>query len=207
MNIKQSSSRCHRTLGAFSMAVALATLPAALLAAEDDHAGHSHAGHDHHGKGDHADNGGHREQGVHVHGEGRLTIAISEHRVDVALSLPADSAFGFEHAPTSAAETAAVANTLEKLRDARQWLGGLADCETAESSLADPFAADDKRKHDTHRDLEGSWTLTCKHLPEAIDVGLFGRLDKLERLDVEWVTDKGAGALEMSPDVQQLKLP
>jgi hypothetical protein len=190
------------------LVAALSALPLALQAADKDHEGHPHAKHDHetHGHEDH-DHEGHREQGVHVHGEGRLTLAIGENRIDVALSLPADSAFGFEHAPTNAAETATVSQTLGKLKDARTWLGGLSGCEIKESSLEDPFAAGNQGAGGTHRDLEGSWSLQCKSLPAAIDVGLFGVLDRLEHLDVEWVTDQGAGALEMSPDLQRLQLP
>lgn len=198
----------RRSYVLWSLVAAFSALPLALQAADKEHEGHDHGKHDHeqHGHEGHGP-AGHREHAVHVHGEGRLTLAISENRIDVALSLPADSAFGFEHPPTSAAETATVDKILGQLKDATAWLGGLSTCKTVESSLANPFALADNGAKDTHRDLEGSWSLDCNSLPAAIDVTLFGVLDRLEHLDVEWVSDKGAGALEMSRDLQRLQLP
>lgn len=186
--------------------------PTAATAASPASDGHSHHSHDGHHKHDHDthhkhDHDGHREHGVHVHGEGRLTLAVTDSTLEVALTLPADSAFGFEHKPTNDAESVAVSKALNQLGNAADWLDGVKECSVTRSSLPDPFATATKSKDEGHRDLEGSWTLDCKAAPVSLDVRLFSLLPRLKKLDVEWMTDKGAGAIEMSPDNTRLSLP
>ncbi len=54
--------------------------------------------------------------GAHEHGIARLGLAVDGTRLTVDLELPAESVFGFEHAPRSAEERATVAEALDRLR-------------------------------------------------------------------------------------------
>ena len=54
--------------------------------------------------------------GAHEHGIARLGLAVDGTRLTVDLELPAESVFGFEHAPRSAQERATVAEALDRLR-------------------------------------------------------------------------------------------
>ena len=54
--------------------------------------------------------------GAHEHGVARLGLAVDGTRLTVDLQLPAESVFGFERAPRSAEERAAVAEALDRLR-------------------------------------------------------------------------------------------
>ena len=54
--------------------------------------------------------------GAHEHGIARLGLAVDGTRLTVDLELPAESVFGFEHAPRTEEERAAVAEALDRLR-------------------------------------------------------------------------------------------
>ena len=54
--------------------------------------------------------------GAHEHGIARLGLAVDGTRLTVDLELPAESVFGFEHAPRSEQERATVAEALDRLR-------------------------------------------------------------------------------------------
>src|SRR5215510_7768828 len=51
---------------------------------------------------------GHRELGPHVHGHGTLNIAIEDKRVSMELEVPGMDIVGFEHAPSTGDQKAAV---------------------------------------------------------------------------------------------------
>lgn len=56
--------------------------------------------------------------GVHVHGEGQLQVAVEKQSLDILLTIPAMDLVGFEHAPSSAAQKAAVQAAQDRLQDA-----------------------------------------------------------------------------------------
>ena len=56
-----------------------------------------------------------RHVDAHVHGEGRLAIAIEAASVEMELEAPASDIVGFEHAATTAAQRKAVADAKAKL--------------------------------------------------------------------------------------------
>ena len=55
----------------------------------------------------------HRALGAHVHGHGRLDIAREGDRIALALVAPGADVVGFEHAPQSEADRAAVERELD----------------------------------------------------------------------------------------------
>lgn len=56
-------------------------------------------------------------EGAHVHGSGQLSIAVEEDQsAAIELVAPAESIYGFEHAPGTAEETRAQTEALDRLR-------------------------------------------------------------------------------------------
>src|SRR5262245_46549965 len=58
----------------------------------------------------------HRELGPHVHGHGTLNIAIEDKRVSMELEVPGIDVVGFEHAPSTDAQKAAVDKATAELK-------------------------------------------------------------------------------------------
>ena len=58
-----------------------------------------------------------REHGVHAHGVGRLNLVVEANTVLVELISPGANIVGFEHAPGSAEERAAMADAVQALKD------------------------------------------------------------------------------------------
>ena len=80
---------------------------------EDDHGDEDHDEHgdedghdDEHGDEDHDDE--HREHGAHEHGTAELTVALVGSQAEISLETPAFNLVGFEYAPKSDEEKAAV---------------------------------------------------------------------------------------------------
>ncbi|MDH4983163.1 DUF2796 domain-containing protein [Hyphomicrobium sp. D-2] len=100
--------------------IAVAAFRGNRATAHDHDKDHKHDGHDH-------SSHEHRELGAHVHGRGTFNIAIEGSRVALELKAPGMDIVGFESAPTSDAQKAAVekakatlAKPLELFRSARR---------------------------------------------------------------------------------------
>ena len=60
----------------------------------------------------------HRQLGAHVHGHGRLNIAIEGKKISLELEVPGADIVGFEHEPSTPDQKAAIAEGRAKLADA-----------------------------------------------------------------------------------------
>lgn len=134
----------------FSMSIIAAAAFATTAAAHDHDKDHKHDGHDHSGH-------EHRELGAHVHGRGTFNIAIEGNRVALELKAPGMDIVGFESAPTSDAQKAAVETAKATLAKPLELfvLPAAAGCSVAESDVHLHGAKDDDHaggdhKHDGH---------------------------------------------------------
>ena len=57
----------------------------------------------------------HRQLGAHVHGHGRLNIAVDGKKVLIGLEVPGADIVGFEHEPSTPEQKAAIPNAKAKL--------------------------------------------------------------------------------------------
>jgi hypothetical protein len=153
----------------------------------------------------------HEEHGPHEHGTGKLSLAQSDKAVEISLDSPGMNLFGFEYLPKSDADKKIVADSEAKL-----WVGANlftfdaeAGCKQTAATLSnaaekpDPAeAAEAAAKGDAHSDVEVSWTFTCDK-PDAVQTvttKLFSTFSGFHKLSAEWVTDKGASAVELEKD-------
>ena len=154
---------------------------------------------------------------AHVHGVGKLDVALDNHTLSLHLDSPLINLVGFEHAATSAPDRQAVQTMGQLLHAAGSIFvtTPAAQCSVASvklvsaaldpillgeapSSVKDTQTAADK--HDGHADLDGDFVFNCAH-PErlqAIDVKLFTAFTGFHQVDVQAVTLKGQSAATLN---------
>ncbi|MFG1495856.1 DUF2796 domain-containing protein [Saccharospirillum sp. HFRX-1] len=93
-----------------------------------------------------------RQHGAHEHGAAQLSIAADHHEVVFALESPAYNVFGFEHAPSTDEQHAAIDAALAKLRDADAlWtLSSAAGCELEDVDIDSAVLEDEEHEHHDH---------------------------------------------------------
>lgn len=173
-----------------------------------------------------------RQHGAHEHGAAKLSLAVDHHEVVIALESPSYNVFGFEHAPSTDEQHAAIDTAVAKLRDGNAlWtLSKAADCELEETDIDSSILDDDEHAHDEehdhdhedehgheadhdheagqHSDVDVSWHFHCDN-PESltqVEVGLFDAFERFADLDVQYLTETAQGAAELSPNHTTLNL-
>jgi Protein of unknown function (DUF2796) len=140
-----------------------------------------------------------RAAGAHEHGKGTLTIAVDGKTVSLELEVPGDDIVGFERAPASDDEKAAVAaaeRTLANLPSVLD-LGTAAGCTS--SSGAAKFKAGEGGGE--HAEFHVTYTLECTAAEKLAVIGFpyFKSFPRAVELDVSAVTAKGQAAFEVTP--------
>jgi hypothetical protein len=124
---------------------------------------------------------------AHEHGVAALNIAIEGSRVELALDSPSINVLGFEHAPRSDSERAAVARAQRTLEGAERLfaLTHAAECRLTSSDVVAPTWSED----DTHADYEAHYAFLCAkpELLRTIDVQLVEHLQDGTKLRVQIV--------------------
>lgn len=162
---------------------------------------------------------------AHVHGRAQLNVAIDGNTLTLMLESPTDSLVGFERAPSSDADQAAVAQMKEALEEADKLFLPTpgAGCELESVELHSLLLGDatesgheDQVDHDHgdhdhgdradhahqegHADLNGDFAFHCAH-PERLhdlEVRLFDAFPRLERVKVAVVAPDGQKAAELT---------
>ncbi len=95
-------------------------------------------------------------QSAHVHGEGRVNIAIDGNNIFIALESPGADIVGFEHEARTSDEKAAVTQALAKLGDPMLLMRFAADanCEVRRAS-SEIGGEHESEKHADHNEHEG----------------------------------------------------
>jgi hypothetical protein len=136
-------------------------------------------------------------QHAHVHGVAKLGVAVQGATVTLALESPLDSLIGFEHAPRSAAERAAVTALRATMQAPRELFkfNTEAACSLvkAEAESALFAAAPAASASSEHADLDASFEYACAQPAKlaTLDVDLFKVYPRLHSVSVEVATDKG----------------
>jgi len=123
-------------------------------------------------------------QSAHVHGEGRVNIAIDGDRIYMALEFPGADIVGFEHEVRSSDEKAAVVSAIAQLGDPMQLLRfeADADCEvrTADAAIEgehEEHEGEEHAEHDQHEDEEAHGTFVAEYEVECADIGALGFIE------------------------------
>lgn len=160
---------------------------------------------------------------AHVHGVGKLDVALEGNTLSLHLDSPLVNLVGFEHAANSAKDRQAVQAMSKTLRNAAAVfvISAAAGCKASTvklvSAALDPAllgetaakpAAAGADAHDGHADLDADFVFTCS-APERlqrIDVKLFDAFKGFQSIDVQLVTAKRQGAAKLTPSSATLNL-
>ena len=137
MNLSKPSMRNTLSLSVLATALFLSSSVVA-----------EHHGHDEHKEG-HAET---EQHGAHEHGAARLTLAVTEQGLEIALESPAANLLGFEHMPSSDADKATLAAAVKTLNGADKIFlaNAAAGCKAVSTDIDSALLEDEH--HDDHKD-------------------------------------------------------
>jgi hypothetical protein len=203
--------KTDRVARAASVLVPLALSTAAVIAEEKHEHDHGHEN---------------RQQEAHVHGIAALNVALEGTEVHVELDSPAANIVGFEHAPTSESDHAALDKAVAALTDGERLFrfNAEAGCRLDDVKIAsalldekhDDHAHSDEPGHaekggheehadehegEVHSDIEAAYHFECDQPGKLtrLTVELFEAFPGTEELDVQYVIESKQGAAELTP--------
>jgi hypothetical protein len=137
---------------------------------------------------------------AHVHGEGKLDVSIEKDTITLALELPLDAAVGFERAPKTDQEKAALTTAEKALRDPALFRPTpAAQCTAQPPQVAMP--AFDGKQGDGHGDIDATYGFRCTNpgALKSVETTLFKSFKRLYRLEARRVGPAGQGAARLTP--------
>jgi Protein of unknown function (DUF2796) len=145
-----------------------------------------------------------REPGPHVHGIATLQIAVDGNTLTLSFESPLDNLLGFEHAPRTDAEQAAVSALRKRLQHPEAFFvpTSAAQCNTTSVKLDSPvFAPAPAAAADAHADLDAEFVLRCGQPAELhdLEVKLFSAYPRTQRIDAQVVGPRGQAAGRLTP--------
>lgn len=144
---------------------------------------------------------------AHVHGVATLDVAIDGSRLTLNLESPLESLLGFERAPRTDEERAAV----EKMKAALQGEGQFAptleaQCKLTEVKISTPALEAASKKSGEHADLDASYVFQCAQpaMLKDLQVNLFDSFARLTRIKAQIIAPKGQSAATLSRTKRRL---
>lgn len=162
-----------------------------------------------------------KEHAAHVHGQAQMEIAVEGVGFSVQLETPLHDLVGFEHAPRTDKERAAIKAAVARLRQPAQLIQATvaAGCQPDKVTLSSPVisaallgepatpSADNKAPdNDGHAELEAEFSFRCTQ-PGAlrgITVEVFKHFPGVQRIQVQIAGPKGQSARTLTPASRQL---
>ena len=155
-----------------------------------------------------------RHHDAHEHGVGTLNIALEANELIIMLESPAMNIVGFEHAPRTEDEHAAVDKAMQRLEDGVRMfqIPVAARCRLESAEVHTPIMDGDEHEdehhdahheddhgHETHSDVTATWQFSCAQPAKLtnVRVRLFEHFSLTERLQVQFVTESGQGAVQL----------
>ena len=139
----------------------------------------------------------------HTHGEGKLQILQAGSEWQFVLQLPAADVLGFEYAPSTASEKKRYKETQKVFQRFDDIFTLSNTCELLDTTLESPWeVANEHEGHahrNTHSDFRVAYLLSCQGPVKRIEMTGFPHWPSLQHVNTIWVTNKGQGALEITP--------
>ncbi len=170
-----------------------------------------------------------RQYGAHVHGIAALNLALEGKEVHMELDSPAANIVGFEHAPSSDADHAALDKAVAVLKNGEQLFrfNSEAGCRMQRAKITSALLDEEHGEHaedhghdehehkeqgheehghdehagDTHSDIDAAYHFECDQPGKLtqLSVELFAAFPGMEELDVQYVIDSKQGAAALTP--------
>ncbi len=170
-----------------------------------------------------------RQHGSHVHGVGKLNVALDGNDLILELRSPAANIVGFEHAPENEQQTQEVHEAIELLKEGEKLfaLTAKAQCSLHEAHVDNDMVKGHHEEHEAHHqehedshsekdhadgsdhsEFEATYHFECGDPDslKAIDVRLFSHFPGFEELEVQLLTPKRQTAVELTPKKFQISL-
>lgn len=168
-----------------------------------------------------------RHHDAHVHGVGKLNVALDGANLIFELTSPAANIVGFEHAPENEQQTHEIHEAIELLKEGEKLfaLTPKAQCTLHDVHVESDLEGGHHDEHETHKhedahseeehdgesvhsEFEVAYHFECDHPDslKAIDVHLFSQFPGFEELEVQMLTPKGQTAVELTPKKFQITL-
>lgn len=139
----------------------------------------------------------------HTHGEGKLRILQAGSEWQFVLQLPAADVLGFEYAPSTTSEKKRYEETQKVFQRFDDIFTLSNTCELLDITLESPWeVANEHEGHahrNTHSDFRVAYLLSCQGPVKRIEMTGFPHWPSLQHVNAIWVTNKGQGALEITP--------
>ena len=152
----------------------------------------------------------HRHAGAHVHGTGKLDVAIEGNKLSIALEAPADDILGFEHAPKTPDQKAKLDRAVIRLKDAGTIFKTSADanCKLVKAEAGLQLPDPKTNKSSEHADFTGTFEFECAAITKltVIDLGYFAAFPGAGKLAITIVTSKAQTAREATKGKPRIDL-
>ena len=146
----------------------------------------------------------------HEHGIARLSVALDGGRLFIEFDAPLDDLLGFERAPRTDAERAAVAALRARLADGTKLfvLASAAGCKPGPVTVDAPALEAGAKTRGGHGDLQAGFVFDCAQ-PQAlraIDLLLFETFARLQRIEVQLASPQGQSGLQLKRPARRIQL-
>ena len=155
--------------------------------------------------------GGEHDHHAHVHGAAKLEAAVEGGRIDLHLESPLEALLGFERAPRTDKERAAVARMHQSLRQAEKLFAptAAAGCKLVSVQVAAPVLESGHPEHHhkgkpdeqvEHADLDADYRFSCAQPDKltGMEVRLVEAFPGMRRIDAQVVGGKGQSAARLT---------
>ena len=159
-----------------------------------------------------------REHAAHVHGVARLDIAQEGGTIEMELVAPGADIVGFEHAPESAADKAAVKTAVATLENGADLFAfspqarcrlDAAEVESAllENDEGEESGHSEGGESEEHAEFRARYRFQCERPDDAthLDVSFFVLFPSAEVLNVQTSSPRGQSAQQLTPMSMRLK--
>ncbi len=167
----------------------------------------------------------HRQLGAHVHGHGRLNIAIEGKTVSMELEVPGADIVGFEHEPSTPDQKAALEKAKAKLADGLSIFTPVssAGCALKSAKVATEAEHEDEHEDEAHAGADGhheeeaghhhsefhvEYSLECSSPSRltAMTFDYFKAFPGAQVLNIAVISPKGQSSFEVKRDNPSLDL-
>lgn len=148
---------------------------------------------------------------AHRHGELTMELAQEGTKLSIELHAPGEALLGFERAPRTQEEKAAMAAALNDLKHPDAWLAMAARAQCALTSASvqtTGFDEKDRKQAHGHAEIRASYRYDCKASAplRTIDIGLFKRYARVKHIRVDMVLPGNQGSQSLSAGSTRLVL-
>lgn len=167
----------------------------------------------------------HRQLGPHVHGHGRLNIAIEGKKLSMELEVPGMDIVGFEHEASTPDQKAALEKAKAKLADGLTLFtpAAAAGCSLKDAKVATQAEHEDEHEHEHeahgaagheeepghhHSEFHVEYSLECSSPSRltAMTFDYFKAFSGAQELDIAVISPKGQSSFEVKRDKPSLDL-